>query len=168
METVGRKSKSAVASAFVGGLVTTIAGAVFLVFLLGFFAQLAPASFKSFIYLMSIIPMLFVVFGLKKFFLGFKLKRLPADLIIVDGSTVRLAAPEKTILIADISAVTAHNNTVRHHNNVGGFSYTTTQTMRYGTITILTKNNERFSQQCVDNVQEVAQVLNNLVAKSAR
>jgi len=162
MEVIGRRAKGIVVGSFIGGIFVSGIGVGFLILLFTVFYPNFQEPGFNFIYVMAIVPSLFVILGLVSFLRGFRLSKVPADLVFADASYIRFAFPERSIAISDIEAVIGENRVSVSRDQHG---FTSTHVARHGNLIILTKDGARHVQKYVDRVKEVAAILNNRVLR---
>ncbi|MDR0462457.1 MAG: hypothetical protein LBG88_03980 [Christensenellaceae bacterium] len=159
MNVVGRKSKLAFIWAFLGSGIAVATGAAFMFMVIWFNV---PELFGYMGYLMCIVPVMMVGLGILSFVNGYKIKKLPNDLISMDETNIYFAYPKQTIKIADIEAITGANSSSTYKKGKKGRFVSFEN---YGAVVIRAKDQQRYVQKHVDKVQEVAEILKSKIGK---
>jgi len=164
MEVIGKRARGLVVGSFIGGIFAAGIGVTFLIILFTIFYP----NFRddiggfNFIYIMAIVPSIFVLFGVFSFLRGFRLLRVPTELVFADANYIKFVFPAREIAINDIEAVIGENR-VSFSRDQHGFGHT--HVARHGNLVIITKDGVRHVQKHVDRVKEVATILNNRVVR---
>jgi len=163
MEVLGRKAKGLVISSFIGGVFAAGIGVAFLIVLFTvFYPNFQEDSGFNFIYIMAIVPGLFVLFGILSIVRGIGLIKVPTELVFADANHIKLAFPERNISLNDVEAVIGENR-ISFSRDPHGF--TSTHVSRHGNLVVITRDGVRHVQKHVGHVKEVATILNNRVIR---
>jgi len=160
MNVFGKKSKNAYIGAFISGAIILATCVAFVIVIIVFDivrkynSDTTPTGF-----LFILVPVLMAGLALLCFRNGYKVLRLPNDLITADAIYLYLAVPAQKINIKDIETISPLKSDT---------DYTKIESalVKYGTIIVTTKTGERFSQRYVGNVVKVSEELNAKVLKN--